>query len=104
MFTVGRETSISRDSRHGASPIQCSTPSPFLVEASLIRVAATAIICFSAADSGRTLSAKCSIVPILRDQSVQRLDQVPGRAVHAGLVARVDIALWPTSPTLTGRH
>jgi len=33
----------------------------------------------------------------------ESFDQVPRRAVHARLVARVDVALWPAAPALAAR-
>src|SRR5205807_1468080 len=43
------------------------------------------------------------LVAVGRDQRRQRLDQMPRRAVHAGLVARVNVFLGPAPPPLPAR-
>src|SRR6202035_2439993 len=46
----------------------------------------------------------CRRVAVGSDQSRQRLDQMPGRAVDARLVARMNVPLRPTAPFLSARN
>ena len=67
------------------------------------RRAPSASIAFSAAEIGRAWSAKPSIAGIVAvggDERGERLHQVPGRAVDARLVARVDVLARPAAPAL----
>src|SRR5215510_6369904 len=92
MLTVGCETSISSASRQLTSRIQWSTPSCFLVAASLIRPAATAIIFFSASESGRALSAKRSIAGVFPSAETSVLSACT--RCHAGLSTRALLLEW----------
>src|SRR5256886_14381496 len=44
-----------------------------------------------------------SVVAVRGDEGGERFHQVPRRAVHARLVARVDVALRPATPALAAR-
>ena len=92
MLTVGRDISSSSASRQPTSCTQWSTPSSFFAVASSSRRAASPIIVFSAAESGRAFAVKPSMAGSLPSGETSVASAMT--RCHAGLSSRALLLEW----------
>ena len=107
MLIVGCDTRRTSESCQDSSSNQCSTPSAFFVAASLRFGIAASRICFCRGDERTHLVEEAvdgGRVAVGLDERVERLHEMPRRAVDLRLEARVDVVLRAAAPLLAARH